>query len=279
MALVFTIIKILGLVLFALLAFTLITLVIALFAPLRLELTADKNGKLRAKGSLKWLFSLVGFNIAYLGDNIDYSFYYPLKSLLTGERKQKRKKPKRKKQAQPPPKASPSQNEVPKPKPEESKPVDQSPQSEASKPHTAEPLKKPEEKTSHKGKPRKKKKTGPSFIDNLKDYIEQFKAIENKKEILDCFIKNAKFLLTHIKFDIKKLRLVFGFEDPSLTGKVLGVLYSLGIPFLKGVNINADFEKAILETDVNIKGKTNLFFVLLPILKFILNKNVRNIIF
>ena len=86
-------------------------------------------------------------------------------------------------------------------------------------------------------------------------------------------------MLTHIKFDIKKLRFVFGFEDPSLTGKVLGVLYSLGIPFLKGVNINADFEKAILETDVNIKGKTNLFFVLLPILKFILNKNVRNIIF
>ncbi len=275
MALVFTIIKILGLVLLALLAFTLITLVIALFAPLKLELTADKNGELRAKGSLKWLFSLVGFNIAYLGDNIDYSFYYPLKSLLTGERKQKPKKPKRKKQAPPPPKASPSQNEVSKPKS-----VDQSPQSEASKSHTAEPLKKPEEKTSHKGKPRKKKKkTGPSFIGSLKDIVEQFKAIENKKEILDCFIKNAKFFLSHIKFDIIKLRLVFGFEDPSLTGKVLGILYSLGIPFLKGVHINADFEKAIFETDVNIKGKTNLFFVLLPILKFILNKNIRKIIF
>ena len=54
----------------------------------------------------------------------------------------------------------------------------------------------------------------------------------------------------------KKLtgNLHFGFEDPSVTGKVLAVLGALYPFYGEHIRINPDFENEIFEGDVLVKG-------------------------
>ncbi len=266
MALVFSILKILGFVLIAALVVTFILLLFVLFSTIRAELDANSKDSPFAKADFKWLFGLVRLYAAFTGDNIEYNIEYPLKSFLTGNRKGKGKKRGKAKNKKPKEQIRPAAVHTEENGHEDKKTVEKASEE-------------PTGKEAYYSEEPDFKYKEPTLIDKISEKIAFLESVENKKAIFDCFIKNAGFLISHIKLGVKRLRLLFGFEDPSLTGKVLGVIYSLGIPFFEGTDINADFDKAVFEADINITGSTNLFCVLLPVLRFILNKNVRKYLF
>ena len=72
-----------------------------------------------------------------------------------------------------------------------------------------------------------------------------------------------------------KANLHFGFEDPYITGKVLAgaaILY----PFTaEHIDLEPDFEQAIIEGDIEIKGRIRLIYFVVIGIKLILNKNIR----
>jgi hypothetical protein len=71
---------------------------------------------------------------------------------------------------------------------------------------------------------------------------------------------------------------VFGFDDPSLTGMVLGggAAFAAFVPFK--LNLSGFFEGEYLDADGKVKGKTRLIALLVPLVGLVVEKPVWNLI-
>ncbi len=95
-----------------------------------------------------------------------------------------------------------------------------------------------------------------SFIDTLK----------NKEFVLKAFDALIKFLKT-LKPDKFIVRLKLGFKDPSLTGKVMGGLYTLGGVTGLDIQCVGEFDHEIPpDIFMYMKGKVSIFKVIRPFL-------------
>ena len=115
-------------------------------------------------------------------------------------------------------------------------------------------------------------------VKNIYDKFIYFKNYPDKKDILKytlTFIKEIFFAIKPKKFDID---ILIGFDDPADTGKFLGFIAIISefLPF--GIYSEGDFEKEIFEGNLETNGKTNVFKVGKPILKFIRKEPIWNII-
>lgn len=121
---------------------------------------------------------------------------------------------------------------------------------------------------------------------NIKESLFNLKKIlnyPNKKEIISLTILLIKRLIKCIKFKKIKININYGLNDPFKTGNICGIISTI-IPFLpkkyiKDINIMPDFEKEIFLANVELKCKTSLIKILLPIIIFISKKSIRKIIF
>ena len=85
-------------------------------------------------------------------------------------------------------------------------------------------------------------------------------------------------LLGHVRPRKLSGYLDFGFDDPSITGRVLGVL-SVFLPQVgKTFDINPDFEKSHLECDVTSSGRVYLFYLIYIAASTYFNKNIKYVI-
>ena len=85
-------------------------------------------------------------------------------------------------------------------------------------------------------------------------------------------------LLGHIRPRKLSGYLDFGFDDPSITGRVLGVL-SVFLPQVgKTFDINPDFEKSHLECDITSSGRIYLFYLVYIAASTYFNKNIKYVI-
>lgn len=85
-------------------------------------------------------------------------------------------------------------------------------------------------------------------------------------------------LLGHIRPRKLSGYLDFGFDDPSITGRVLGVL-SVFLPQIgKTFDINPDFEKSHLECDITSSGRIYLFYLIYIAASTYFNKNIKYVI-
>ena len=95
------------------------------------------------------------------------------------------------------------------------------------------------------------------IIGFLSDEVHQTAFMKARDEVL--------FLLRRLKPRTIRADIHYGFEDPSLTGKVLAGL-SICYPFFgDGVDIRPDFEKKVLDGHLTVKGiiRAGSFFKLL----------------
>jgi len=105
------------------------------------------------------------------------------------------------------------------------------------------------------------------IVDLLTDeaHLRAFKKL--KKELF--------VLLRRLKPKKVQIKLKFGFDDPSVTGKVLGGI-SMMYPFLGDTTeIIPDFEKQILKGNVYIKGRIRLCHFAALAVKLLLCKDIR----
>ena len=118
-----------------------------------------------------------------------------------------------------------------------------------------------------------------------KSFFSKIKYLKEKidKNIIKQTIILIKKLIKAINFKKIKINLDYGFEEPYTTGKVCAII-SIILPMfsqkhIKYINLIPNFQEKELKGETEIKIRTNLFKLLLPILFFICDKNIRKIIF
>ena len=114
-------------------------------------------------------------------------------------------------------------------------------------------------------------------IKNKIDYWKNLLTSEPMKEAIATLWKKAKGLLRHILPRKLTGRVHFGFEDPSMTGKIVAYL-SMLYPFTKdNLVIEPEFEteELILEGNLAFRGRIRLGYLVYVVLSVVLNKNIR----
>ncbi|MBX4268320.1 DUF2953 domain-containing protein [Clostridium estertheticum] len=116
----------------------------------------------------------------------------------------------------------------------------------------------------------KKSKKKSNF--NIKDYIE--------REFINDLINYFKDIIRIIKPKTVKVNGFYGFEDPSLTGMLCGIIPLISNLIPKSdINLQPVFDDEIIEIECDLHGKISLLAAIIKTLKFVFKKNSRQKIF
>lgn len=302
------ILKIIGIILLTVLALCLLVL----FFPVTYRGKGEFHGKVYCI-DLKcgWLFHLLHFggrfsnekNIAkirILGVPINL-----LKDKSESEKKRNSKKNKEKHKKRKKEKTSVEEKISEKQVGEEQRRKEQTNQSQS------EDLKKQSESRDLK-KQSERKEGGKTFADKIKDFcrmilrfakkikeavkkaVKDIKGAYNKAKEIKAFItanttkeayrygKRIVFkVLKHIFPRKIKAKLHFGFEQPDVTGKTLGYIAMILSTFhinAKRISVVPDFDKKVIEGNINIKGHFFVGILLIDGLRFYFKKEIHDII-
>ena len=72
----------------------------------------------------------------------------------------------------------------------------------------------------------------------------------------------------------------YGFDDPSITGIVCGIISIINAAVPNGViNVEPEFEDEVYDIEIKVKGRIIGCIILFKTLRFVMNKEVRKNIF
>ncbi|MDR1558878.1 MAG: DUF2953 domain-containing protein [Clostridiales bacterium] len=239
---VFEILKVLALILVYVLAAVLIIITLALFSPARYRLRAGYDGKNEIFLKAAWLFHI--FSVIY-DTNASPAFKF---NIFGRARKRKRK---------PADTERGYDNESNIKKREELK----------------------ENNNEEKSEENEEDEEKQSLIDKFnkwKGYWDKFLEYPYKSGLTEKTLLFLKRVLKAILPDRADGECRFGFEDPSLTGMLLGLAHAVRgrAGLYEHVRISADFEKKYLYLKCRASGKIRLWALLWPFLAYVLSKPV-----
>lgn len=96
-------------------------------------------------------------------------------------------------------------------------------------------------------------------INDLKEFISD----DNTKEVFSFLKEEALLLLKHIRPRSIKGYVHFGFDDPSYTGNLLGLIYMILRGSPKEFRINPDFENKVFDGEIHAKGRIQCYLLLI----------------
>lgn len=108
--------------------------------------------------------------------------------------------------------------------------------------------------------------------------IEKFLSAECTKNSINLLLKMLKSILKHLAPKDIQGRVHFGMDKPSKTGKILGYASAFYPLYSNKVQLEPDFEKAIIEGHLNMRGGIRLYIFVFWALRLILCKDVRKLI-
>ncbi len=175
---------------------------------------------------------------------------------------------------------------------EDEKPESETMQTESAENKTQDKSDKLNKKINDKTSSKKTKKQKKNIFEKIKytfrDFCDKIKSLIKKKEELQAFLTNEIHqsswnrlrqeicrLLKFLKPKRLVLNLHFGFDDPSITGKVLAALSMLYPFYLDHINLEPEFDKKILEGDAYIKGTVRGLHLLIIICNLFFDKNIK----
>ncbi|MBU3072067.1 DUF2953 domain-containing protein [Clostridium estertheticum] len=107
---------------------------------------------------------------------------------------------------------------------------------------------------------------------NIKDYIE--------REFINDLINYFKDIINIVKPKTVKINGVYGFDDPSLTGMICGIIPLISNLIPKSdINLQPVFDDEIIEIECDVHGKISLLSAIIKTLRFVFKKNSRQKIF
>lgn len=110
-------------------------------------------------------------------------------------------------------------------------------------------------------------------LQRYRDLIQELKK-DSTKQAYDDLKRYVFRLLKKIMPKKLKGEVIFGFDDPAITGQVLGAA-ALFLPLYKNhVQVIPDFEREVFLAEGKGKGRIQLFDVLYAVLCVLLNKNI-----
>lgn len=132
--------------------------------------------------------------------------------------------------------------------------------------------------------PKKKKRKKSSFADRIKRICEKLSALreavedEENQKAFRLLLSRVKYLLHHLRFRRFEGRLVFGFEDPAMVGRMLAVL-SLFYPLYgECFTITPVFDHTLFEGEIALKGHVRLIHILIAGIQLMMNKKIRGLV-
>ena len=272
------ILKIIGISLLSVLGIILLVLAVILFAPVFYRVRVVHNPKeTKVTAKVSFLFPLLLVTVEYL-KKLSYKLRVFGFAVLNSE------KPKKNEDtllpAEPVTEVS-SEEKPPEPNPEQT-------------PHT-EPKEEPEEtQSSQEKKPglfekilskiQKIRETIGNIVKKVrkllhqKDEIQRILAKPETKKAISYVWAKLKRVLKHILPRKIKGYVAFGADNPATTGQVLGVLSVVYAKTGMLLEIRPNFTEKQLECDVELKGRIQVFTLLVIAVKVFLNQELRQLI-
>ena len=300
--------KIIGITILAILGLILLVLALVLFVPVFYKLRIIHNPQeTKITGKVSFLWPAIVVIVQYF-KKLSYKVKLFGISLLDSEKPKKEKTPKKKKEKKQKKKKAGKSGDAIETVPEEEifAPLENpgtlpkaEPEDEASFENVAEESESFEETTD---KPTQDKETKPGIFAKIKAKIQKLretisktivkikKLIHQKDEVQRILGKPEtktamKFvwsklgrLLKHILPRKIKGYLAYGADNPATTGQVLGILSVLYARTGQLLEIRPNFTEKQLECDVLIKGRIQVFTLLVIAVKVALNKELRQVI-
>jgi len=306
------ILKIIGITILAILGLILLVLALVLFVPVFYKVRIihnPKETKVTAKVSFLWpalavvvqYFKKLSYKVKVFGISLLDS-EKPKKEKSKKEKKPKKKKEKREKKKKVSSDAatdtstdtsteeggitlSDNQDVLPKAEPElQDSSGNTVAESENSGEQTQEKEKKPGIFAKIKAKIQKLRETISKTIAKIKKLLHQKDEVQRilgkpeTKTAMKFAWDKLKRLLKHILPRKIKGYLVYGADNPATTGQVLGILGVLYARTGQLLEIRPNFMEKQLECDVLIKGRIQVFTLLVIAVKVVLNKELRQVI-
>lgn len=132
--------------------------------------------------------------------------------------------------------------------------------------------------------PEKKKRKKSSFADRIKRICEKLSSLreavedEENQKAFRLLISRVKYLLHHLRFRKFEGRLTFGFDDPAMMGRILAV-FSLFYPLYgERFTITPVFDHTVFEGEVALKGHVRLIHILIAGIQLMMNKKIRGLV-
>lgn len=285
LAIVFTILKVIGWIVLILLLLILAVIALLLFVPVRYRAAGRRYQDMTADLHASWLLRFFQAIVSYDSKREEDPLLYCVKILgftVFSNHKQKKDVPAQdsidadkppvlpEEEVSSPEESAPAQEEAAGQTPPEDKPEEPSGhEQEAAQQET--PKKQPKPKKKKQGPPVSEKinekmkslQEKAEYIRIKKDRVMQIIGNEKNQRWLSKVIMRLKRLIIILIPQIERLYLHFGFSDPSKTGKTLGML-SLLYPVCEDrIVLEPEFDQSILEGDAAVKGHIRLIRMVL----------------
>ena len=303
----FLILKIIGIILAVILGLVLLVICIVLFVPIcyRADLHGSGSAKeLTVHAKVSFLFGLIKAVFALENGKTDLSVRIAWKKLGDSDPVEDKAKDRDGKMPKPEKKAVMQKSQtIQKEEQQDGTPnriTDKAVEDETEKIEKTEQSAKiyPEstEKKQRKKKERKEDSDSASKIEQITEKIkctyrkfcDKINQITEKKDKISDFLtdethKNAFLKLKNEAFHLLKIlkpkkiqgEITFGFEDPSLTGRILAWI-SMIYPWIgEHTDITPDFEHRTLSGDLSIRGRLYVITLVVTAIRLILSKAVR----
>ena len=303
----FLILKIIGIILVVILGLLLLAICIVLFVPIcyKADLHGSGNAReLTVHAKVSWLFGLIKAVFALENGKTDLSVRIAWKKFSDSDPVEDKAEDRAEEKPTPEKKAVMQEKQViqgeekqddttnritDKAVEDQTEKAEKSEQSAKTRPESAE-------KKQSKKKDRKEDSDSASKIEQITEKIkctyhkfcDKINEITEKKDKISDFLtdethKNAFLKLKNEAFHLlKKLKpkkiqgeITFGFEDPSLTGRLLAWI-SMIYPWIgEHTDITPDFEHRTLSGDLSIRGRLYVITPVVTAIRLILSKAVR----
>ncbi len=305
---VLTVLAVIGKILLGILGLILLLLLLILFVPIRYKGSFQKQEKsIQAEASVSWLLHLVSLKISWIEKQLSWElrlFGIPLKPLLN--RIRNRKNSSEEKEQRPDPEDK-QENEGEGPGTQE--PGAELHESDGERTAAqGEGTGQPDESAEiHEADgifsrlkkifgglvklPERIQKTWNTFADRMKALFSRAESLADRgkkllkflqsklfREVLELVKKEVFAILRHIAPRKISGRVNYGTGDPGSTGEILAALAAVYPIFPKDLSVEPDFEEAVLDCDLAVKGRIQTAVLIFHGGKLILNKNVRRLI-
>ncbi|MFA9463739.1 MAG: DUF2953 domain-containing protein [Velocimicrobium sp.] len=299
MHIILLVLKIIGSILLVVLSLLLFLIILCLFVPIRYQAAAEKQEKIKANATARWLFSILSAIINYEENVLTYRVSVFGITIYPRKKKKKRQHSKEKHGAEPdlvimevP--TDQSENKLLIKKDNQSMESNEVPNKEQVIDQTLQKRKKLKQnkKTTTDKKSRWSqlkdkwvsfKERIHSMFTTIRNYrekgdliLEFLKLEENKRGLLSVW-NSLKKILRHIIPTKIYGTIEFGRSDPCQTGQALGVIGILFSVYGKHIQVIPNFEQECLYGEIFIKGRVRMFTLLRISITLLVNEKFKKL--
>lgn len=286
MSILFTILKIIGIVLMAVLAIFFFLVLMLLFHPVYYKVAGWIEEDVRISGRFLWLFGIlwIGYQVS------EKSLTYCIRLIGIPIRRYP-KKPKKENKA-------PKQDKTPKqdtPEECDTCQIQKEQESVVDKPLENKSLKEEKkppsfEHAKNKANIPKRKAFGNNLIQRIKDMVQKVIGIgkrlrkewkdEANKSAFSLIIKELLYLFKKVRPKDIRGEISFSTGDPALTGQVLGIISVFPWLYQYKLLLSPDFlsEELYVRGNVTVKGHLMLIHPCISLLRMLKDKNIKTLI-